>query len=210
MTETITGTISRIIYHNEDNGYAVLNLVPEGRLDKNITITGVLPPIKPGERLRLTGNWTSHPKYGEQFKAARCEQLLPATITGIKEYLASSLIKGIGPVTAERIIQRFGTDTVRVLDEEHERLQEVPGIGSKTAKRIAESWNEHQSIRRVMMFLQGHNISTGLAVRIHKVYGSDAMGIVQQDPYRLVRDVQGIGFKTADDIARELGISPDA
>ncbi len=215
MTETITGTISRIIYHNEDNGYAVLSLATEGRLDTadgshpTVTIVGVLPPVKPGERLRLDGSWTTHPKYGEQFKATRCEQLLPATITGIKEYLASSLIKGIGPVTAERIIQRFGTNTMRVLDEEPERLQEVPGIGSKTAKRVAESWNEHQSIRRVMMFLQGHNISTGLAVRIHKVYGNDAMRIVQQDPYRLVRDVRGIGFKTADDIARELGLPPD-
>ncbi|RLC75404.1 MAG: ATP-dependent RecD-like DNA helicase, partial [Chloroflexi bacterium] len=210
MTETITGTISRIIYSNEENGYTVLELAAEGRLDTDITIVGVMPPVKPGERLRLTGSWAAHPRYGEQFKATRCEQLLPATITGIKEYLASTLIKGIGPVTAERIVQHFGADTMRVLDEETERLREVSGIGPKTAKRIAESWNEHQGIRRVMVFLQGHSISTGLAVKIHKVYGNDAMWIVQRDPYRLVRDIRGVGFKTADGIARELGLSPDS
>ncbi len=210
MTETITGTISRIIYHNEETGYAVLDLATEGLLDTDVTVVGILPPVQPGERLRLQGSWTNHSKYGEQFKAVHCEQLLPATVTGIEKYLASSLIKGIGPKIAERIVQRFGPATMRVLDEKPERLREVPGIGPRTAERIAESWNEHQGIRRVMMFLQGHNISTGLAVRIQKVYGNDAMQVVQRDPYRLVHDVRGVGFKTADGIARDLGLSPDA
>jgi exodeoxyribonuclease V alpha subunit len=210
VTETITGTISRIIFSNEETGYTVLDLTAEGRIDKDVTVVGILPPVKPGERLHLEGTWTTHPRYGEQFKAARCEQLLPATITGIQEYLASSLIRGVGPVTAERIVQHFGTATIRVLDEEPGRLQEVTGIGPKTARGIAESWNEHQSIRRVMMFLQGHGISTGLAVKIHQAYGANAMWIVQEDPYRLVRDIRGVGFQTADKIARDLGLPPDA
>jgi exodeoxyribonuclease V alpha subunit len=209
-TDTITGTVSRVIFSNEETGYAVLDLTVEGRFDADVTVVGVLPPVKPGERLHLEGTWTTHPKYGEQFKAERCEQLLPATITGIREYLASSLIRGIGPVTAERIVQRFGIATIRVLDEEPERLQEVTGIGPKTTQSIAESWNEHQSIRRVMMFLQGHSVSTGLAVKIHQVYGDNAMWIVQEDPYRLVRDIRGVGFKTADKIARDLGLPSDA
>jgi exodeoxyribonuclease V alpha subunit len=209
-TETITGTISRIIFSNEETGYAVLDLTAEGRFDEDVTVVGILPPVKPGERLRLEGTWTTHPKYGEQFKAERCEQLLPATITGIKEYLASSLIRGIGPVTAERIVQHFGPATIRVLDEEPERLQEVGGIGPKIAQRITESWNEHQSVRQVMMFLQGHAISTGLAVKIHKAYGANAMWVVQEDPYRLVRDIRGVGFRTADKIARDLGLPLDA
>ena len=209
-TETITGTISRVIFSTEETGYAVLNLTAEGRFDEDVTVVGILPPVKPGERLHLEGAWMTHPKFGEQFKAERCEQLLPATITGIKEYLASSLIRGVGPVTAERIVQHFGTATMRVLDEEPQRLQEVAGIGPKTAQSIAESWNEHQSIRRVMMFLQGHSISTGLAVKIHQAYGTNAMWIVQEDPYRLVRDIRGVGFKTADNIARDLGLPPDA
>jgi exodeoxyribonuclease V alpha subunit len=188
----------------------VISFTADDRRYDKVTVVGVLPRVKLDERLRLVGEWVTHPKYGLQFKAERCEQVLPVTVKGIEEYLASSLIKGVGPVTAARIVKHFGTDTMRVLDEEPERLQEVAGIGPKTAQAIAESWDEYQSIRRVMMFLQGHGISSGLAVKIHKAYGPNAMWIVQEDPYRLVRDIRGVGFKTADKIARDLGLPPDA
>ncbi|RLC83303.1 MAG: ATP-dependent RecD-like DNA helicase [Chloroflexi bacterium] len=209
MSEQLRGTVERVTYYNEETGYSVIRLNVPGRGDL-VTVVGNLPEVQPGESLRLEGRWTTHPQYGRQFKAERCEQVLPATVEGIRRYLGSGLVKGVGPVTAARIVQRFGTDTLRVLDEEPHRLREALGVGPKRAAAIAKAWEEQKHIREVMLFLQSHGVTTGLAVKIYKTYGDDALRVVQEDPYRLARDIWGVGFKTADKIARDLGLPPDA
>jgi len=209
MRERLEGSVERVTYYNEENGYTVLRLAVPGRPDL-VTVVGHLPEVQPGERLRLEGVWTTHHQYGRQFKAEQCEQVLPATAEGIRRYLGSGLVRGVGPVTAQRIVDRFGADTLRVLEEEPERLREVEGVGPKRAAAISRAWEEQKEIRKVMLFLQSHGVTTGLAVKIYKTYGDDALRVVQEDPYRLARDIWGVGFKTADKIARDLGLPPDA
>lgn len=217
--DTLEGIVERITFYNEETGYTVLRLRPSaarggfgGRAgdDELLTVVGNLPEVNPGESLRLEGGWTAHPQFGRQFKADRCEQVLPASVEGIKRYLGSGLIKGIGPKTAERIVKKFGADTLRVIDEEPRRLRDVLSIGSKRAALIELAWQQQKAIKNVMIFLQGHGVSTGLAVKIYKQYGGMAEAIVKNDPYRLARDIYGVGFKTADKIARQLGLPPDA
>ena len=166
--------------------------------------------INVGESVALTGAWAAHPQYGRQFRADTVRTLLPATIAGLEKYLGSGLIKGIGPVTARRIVRKFGLDTLRIVEEEPQRLHEVLGVGRKRVEIITRAWAEQQKIKEVMLFLQSHNVSTGLAVKIYKQYGDDAIEIVRSDPYRLAREIYGIGFITADKIAREMGIAQDA
>jgi exodeoxyribonuclease V alpha subunit len=209
MSDQLRGTVERVTYYNEETGYSVVRLDVPGQRDL-VTIVGNLPEVQPGESLRLAGVWTTHQQYGRQFKVEHCEQVLPATVEGIKKYLGSGLVKGVGPVTAARIVQRFGADTLRVLDEEPRRLREALGVGKKRAAAIAHAWEEQQHIREVMVFLGSHGVTTGLAVKIYKTYGDDALAVVQEDPYRLARDIWGVGFKTADKIARDLGLPPDA
>jgi exodeoxyribonuclease V alpha subunit len=209
MPERLEGNVERITYYSDESGYTVLRLAVSDQADL-VTVVGNLPEVQPGERLRLEGDWTTHPRFGQQFKAHSCEQVLPATAEGIRRYLGSGLIKGVGPVTAERIVAAFGADTLTVLDKEPEQLHKVPGVGPKRADAIAQAWEEQKEIRRVMLFLQSHGVTTGLAVKIYKTYGDEALEIVQQDPYRLARDIWGVGFKTADKIARDLGLPLDA
>lgn len=209
MFDRLHGSVERVTYYNEENGYSVIRLNVEGRSDL-VTVVGSLPEVQPGESLRLEGQWTTHPQYGRQFKAEQCEQVLPATVEGIKAYLGSGMIKGVGPVTAGRIVRRFGTDTLQVLDEEPDRLQEALGVGPKRAAAVVKAWEEQKQIREVMMFLQSHGVSTNLAVKIYKTYGDDALQVVRDDPYRLARDIWGVGFKTADKVARDLGLPHDA
>jgi len=209
MSDQLRGTVERVTYYSEETGYSVIRLNVPGQRGL-VTIVGNLPEVNPGESLRLEGTWTTHPQYGRQFKAERCEQVLPATVEGIKRYLGSGLVKGVGPVTAARIVQRFGADTLRVLDLEPRRLREALGVGPKRAAAIAKAWEEQKHIREVMLFLQSHGVTTGLAVKIYKTYGDDALRVVQENPYRLARDIWGVGFKTADKIARDLGLPPDA
>jgi len=209
MSDQLQGSVERITYYNEENGYSVVRLNAEGRSDL-VTVVGNLPEVQPGESLRLEGRWTTHPQYGRQFEAEWCKQVLPATVEGIKAYLGSGMIKGVGPVTAKRIVERFGVDTLHILDEDPEQLREAPGVGPKRATAVAEAWEEQKQIREVMMFLQSHGVSTNLAVKIYKTYGDDALGVVQEDPYRLARDIWGVGFKTADKVAQDLGLPHDA
>jgi exodeoxyribonuclease V alpha subunit len=214
--DTLEGIVERITYYNEENGYTVLRLKPRGRAgpllpDQGlVTVVGNLPEITPGESLKLRGQWAAHKNYGRQFKAETCEQVRPATIEGIRKYLGSGLIKGVGPVTAERIVKKYGTDTLDVLDHRPERIREVLGVGPKRAASIAQAWADQKIIKQVMLFLQSHGVTTGLAVKIFKQYGDAAIDVVQSNPYRLADDVYGIGFKTADKIARELGLPPDS
>jgi exodeoxyribonuclease V alpha subunit len=186
-----------------------VQLLPDGQ-SSTATVVGNMLGINVGECVALTGAWVAHSQYGRQFKAESVQTVLPATVAGIERYLGSGMIKGVGPVTAKRIVRKFGAETLTVIEQAPERLLEVLGVGRKRVDMIARAWAEQQKIKEVMLFLQSHNVSTGLAVRIYKRYGDDAVEIVKNDPYRLAREVYGIGFLTADKIARELGIAHDA
>jgi exodeoxyribonuclease V alpha subunit len=206
---TLQGTVERITYVNEETQYVVARLDVPGR--RNLaTIVGNLPSLTPGETLRLQGTWTHHKKYGDQFQVERYESVAPATLTGIQRYLGSGLIKGIGPVFARRLVDAFGVETLRVIEEEPARLRTVEGIGPLRVQRITTAWEEQKDIREVMLFLQGHGVSSAYAVKIFKAYGQAAIATVKANPYRLAQDIYGIGFKTADRIARNLGIPSDS
>lgn len=206
---TLVGSVDRITYHNEQNGYTVLRLRAPGR-NEPITVTGNFSAVSPGESVKLKGIWTSHPQYGDQFKALDYEITRPATIAGIQKYLGSGLIKGVGPVTAKRIVEHFGEATLDVIETEIERLIEVKGVARKRVEMIQGAWAEQRAIKEVMLFLQGHGVSTHFAVKIYKQYGNESIPVVEQTPYRLASEVYGIGFKTADQIARNMGIAVDA
>ncbi|NPV67795.1 MAG: ATP-dependent RecD-like DNA helicase [Anaerolineae bacterium] len=211
----LKGTVERVTYYNAENGYTVLRMKPEQpRLgmsrDGLITVVGELPELQPGESVEFDGQWVEDARYGHQFRAESVRQIMPATIEGMRRYLGSGLIKGIGPRTAEKIVDYFGLDTLSVLDRDPERLLEVPDVGQKRMQMIARAWAEQQAIKEVMLFLQGHRISTGLAIKIYKTYGDEAIHKVQENPYRLARDIWGIGFLTADKIARDLGLPEDS
>jgi exodeoxyribonuclease V alpha subunit len=217
--DQISGSVERITYYNEENGYTVLRLKPDSRgmlpfkyasgSDALITVVGNLPEVQPGEWLKLGGRWTSHAKHGRQFQAEFCEQSLPATTEGIRRYLGSGMIRGVGPVMAERIVNRFGEETLDVIDGRPQDLLKVLGIGQKRVDSIIKSWDQQRAIKDVMIFLQSHGVSTGLATKIYKQYGDASLEVVQKTPYRLVNDVHGIGFKTADKIAQALGLAAD-
>jgi len=207
--DTLTGVVERVTYFNPDNGYSVLRLSVKGYPDF-VTVVGNLPEVTPGESLRVLGQWAMHADYGRQFKAERCEQVLPATVEGIRRYLGSGLIKGIGPKTAEKIVDTFGAETLTVIDSQPHRLREVPDIGQRRYEAITSAWEQQKAIKEVMVFLQSHGVSVALAVKIYKQYGDESLKVVQTDPYRLARDIWGIGFRTADKIARALGMPADA
>jgi exodeoxyribonuclease V alpha subunit len=219
--DVLSGSVERITFYNPENGYTVLRLRPEHQkgmlavpktslsFDGLATVVGNLPELSPGEFLQLQGHWDRHPKHGSQFKAEVCEQTLPATIAGIQGYLGSGMIKGIGPKLAERIVGKFKEDTFEVIEQTPERLWEIPGIGMDRAGRITKAWQEQKQVKEIMVFLHGHGVSTNLAVKIYKTYGDKSLEIVQQNPYQLERDIYGVGFKTADRIARALGLPVD-
>lgn len=205
--DTLQGTLERITYVNEENHYVVARLQVSGRRDL-ATIVGNLPTVTPGETLKLTGEWIQHNRYGEQFKVEAFETISPATLTGIEKYLGSGLIKGIGPIFAKRLVEVFGIDTLRIIEEEPSRLLTVDGIGEVRLHRIRTAWEEQKEIREVMVFLQGHGVSSAYAAKIFKAYGKSSIAVVQENPYRLAKDIYGIGFKTADRIAQAIGIEP--
>ncbi|PRY17032.1 DNA helicase/exodeoxyribonuclease V alpha subunit [Pseudosporangium ferrugineum] len=201
--------LERLTYVNEETGYTIAR-VATGRGSDLLTVVGALLGAQPGESLRLQGWWSSHPQYGRQFEVVSYTTVLPATIQGIRRYLGSGLIKGIGPVFAERIVEHFGLDTLRIIEEEPDRLVEVPGLGPKRTAKITAAWAEQKAIKEVMVFLQGVGVSTSIAVRIYKKYGDASISVVKNEPYRLAADVWGIGFKTADTIAQAVGIPHDS
>ena len=206
----LEAVLERVTYANEETGYTIARVATERTGADLLTVVGPLLGAQVGESLRLSGRWTSHPRYGRQFEVRSYSTVLPATIQGIQRYLGSGLIKGIGPVMAERMVAHFGTDILRVIEEEPERLIDVPGVGPKRTRLVAGAWEEQKAIKEVMVFLQGVGVSTSLAVRIFKRYRDAAISVVRSEPYRLAADVWGIGFKTADTIARAVGIPHDS
>ncbi|MCE4943857.1 MULTISPECIES: SF1B family DNA helicase RecD2 [Streptomyces] len=206
----VEGVLERITYANEENGYTVAR-VDTGRGSSDLlTVVGALLGAQPGESLRMEGRWGSHPQYGKQFTVENYTTVLPATVQGIRRYLGSGLIKGIGPRIADRITEHFGIDTLDVIEQEPGRLIEVPGLGPKRTKLIGAAWEEQKAIKEVMVFLQGVGVSTSIAVRIYKKYGDASISVVKNQPYRLAADVWGIGFLTADRIAQAVGIPHDS
>jgi hypothetical protein len=206
---TLEAVLERITYANQETGYTVARVATDRGSDL-LTVVGPLLGAQPGESLRLRGRWASHPQYGRQFQVEAYTTVLPATIQGIRRYLGSGLIRGIGPKMAERIVDHFGQDTLRLVEEAPGRLVEVPGLGPKRTAMIMTAWAEQQAIKEVMVFLQGVGVSTSLAVRIYKTYRDEAIQVVRREPYRLAAEVWGIGFKTADQLARRLGIPHDS
>lgn len=207
--QTVEGTIERLTYQNEENGFTVARVRPKGKRYE-VTAVGTLAGAAVGELVRLHGYWRTHPEYGRQFEVRSFSVRLPATIEGLRKYLGSGLIKGIGPVNAGRIVDTFGLATLEVIEGQPERLLEVTGIGARRAELIRVGWEEQKQIKELMIFLQGHGVGAGLAVRIYKRYGDESLAVVQNDPYRLAREVHGIGFKTADKIALALGGAQDS
>jgi len=209
MLEEIQGQIDRITYRNDENGYTIAKMKVRGRRE-SVTVLGNFLDPAPGEILKMKGEWTNHPRYGEQFRVSFYEPLVPATVEGIERYLGSGLIRGLGPVMAKRIVRVFGKRTLDVIEHEIERLAEVEGIGEKRIEMIRRAWEEQKEIREVMIFLQSHGVGPGYATRIFRQYGRDAVGIVKENPYRMATDIHGIGFLTADRIAEKLGVAKES
>ena len=203
---SLEGVLERITFYNEENGFLIGKL-REGDQSVEIAVVGKAPKVQCGETLLLEGSWTNHPKHGRQFSFHTFESKLPASAYGIRKYLASGLIHGIGKTYANKIVDHFGADTLRVISEESARLREIEGIGAKRVKSIKEAWAEQKAVREVMMFLQTYGVTDALCLRLVRKYGNEAKSILENDPYRIIRDVKGIGFKTADRIALNLGLS---
>lgn len=208
-TEQLTGVLERIIFSNEENHYTIAEFRP-GDGEEKVTLTGTLPGVQCGETLHVTGEWTRHSQHGLQFKIAHFESTLPATVYGIRKYLGSGLVPGIGKVYANKIVDAFGTSTFEVLSAESARLRTVPGIGKKRALAIKAAWDDQKAFRELYIFLQTYGVTTSQCVKLNKAYGAQAQTILTTEPYRVAREIDGIGFKTADKIAINLGFANDA
>lgn len=201
--QEIQGTVEVIVFKNEDNGYVVAHIKDK---KKKITITGCIPYISEGQNLKLQGEWFTHPQFGEQFKVTSCEEVIPNSLEGIEKYLSSGVISGIGPVTAKKIVEHFGEKTLEILDENIERLKEIEGIGDKKIDTISKAYAKQREVRNIMVFLQTYGVTVKQCMKIHKRYGADSINVVKENPYTLTDEISGIGFKTADKIARSLGV----
>ncbi len=209
MAQEIEGRIQSIVFRADDGSFSVARVLRDDSPEP-ITAAGYLAGTGPGERVRLKGDWETHPRFGRQFKVIECLPLLPASVEGIEAYLGSGLVEGVGPEMARRIVRRFGAEALRVIDEEPKLLSEVPGIGPKRIAAIGKAWQEQRGIREAMLFLQTHGVSPAYAARIYRHYGDRAVQVVRENPYRLAEDVEGIGFLTADRFARGLGFPEDS
>lgn len=207
--DQISGYIEKITFQNAETGFTIAQLQPSTN-SQAICIVGTLPALQPGETVRCQGTWKKHLIYGQQFSVESYHVEAPANIIGIKKYLGSGLIKGIGPAFAGRIVDTFGIDTLNIIDQTPERLAEVSGVGTKRIDKIKECWQAQRAIRDVMVFLQSYRISPAFAQKIYKTYGAKSIEVVKGDPYKLARDVHGVGFKTADNLASQLGIAKEA
>ena len=207
--ESLIGQLEHIVFSNPETGYVVARLALPGGGDP-VTIAGVLPAARAGEQLRLRGQWVTHVKFGRQFKVESCETVAPATLQGIEKYLGSGLIRGIGPVMAARIVERFGEHTLEVIGSAPQRLCEVAGIGASRIETIKAAWREQHGARDLMLFLQSHDVGPGPGAKIYRQYGSQALQVIRENPYRMAEDIFGIGFLTSDGIAQKLGLPHDS
>src|SRR3984893_13410743 len=214
----LDGVLERVTFSNPETGYTIARIAPDRGTGRGpvsadtelITAVGPLLGAQVGESLRLRGRWTSHLKFGRQFEVHSYTTVLPATEQGVRRYLGSGLIRGIGPVMAARMAPHFGAAIIHVIGDEPERLIEVPGLGPKRSARIKDAWAEQKAIKEVMVFLQGVGVCTSLEAKIYKKYGDESVDTVKQQPYKLAADIWGIGFKTADTIAASVGIARDS
>ena len=207
--EQLSGLVERVTFHNADRGFCVLRLKVRGERDL-ITLVGHAPSVTPGEYASASGNWVTDREHGRQFRAVFVKIAPPNTLGGIERYLGSGMVKGIGPVYASRLVGAFGTAVFDVIEQTPDRLREIDGIGKKRARKITSGWADQKVIREIMVFLHAHGVSTSRAVRIFKTYGHEAIAVVQDNPYRLARDIRGIGFLSADAIAQKVGIAQDS
>lgn len=209
LPESLSGLIERVTFHNEENGWTVLKVKAKGHRDL-VTVVGSLPSVSPGEWLTAQGHWIQNREFGLQFQADMLTSTAPTTKEGIEKYLGSGMVKGIGPIYAKKLVVAFSERIFDIIEKESARLEDVDGIGPKRRKQIKEAWAEQKVIRNIMLFLHSNGVSTSRAVRIFKTYGEDAIEKVRSDPYRLAKDIHGIGFKTADQIAQKIGIPVDS
>jgi len=205
----VEGILERITYSSEESGFVVAKL-QEREKREITTIVGNLAGINPGESLKLTGKWVQNKRFGEQFQVEKFTVIVPATVNGIRKYLGSGLIKGIGPVMADRIVQAFGLETLDAIEKTPKRLSEVEGIGPKRIEMITKAWEEQKEVKEIMIFLQGHGVSATYSAKIYKHYGNRSIPVVKENPYRLAEDIYGIGFLTADRIAQNMGMDPNS
>jgi exodeoxyribonuclease V alpha subunit len=205
--EALAGLVERVTFHSPETGFCVLRVKMRGRREP-VTVVGSAASIQPGEEVQATGRWETHRDHGPQFRSESLSSMPPTTLEGIERYLGSGLIKGIGPVFARKLVGAFGQAVFDVIEQQPDRLLELEGVGPVRAGRIRAGWADQKAIREIMLFLQSHQVGTSRAVRIYKTYGVDAIRLVTENPYRLARDIRGIGFKTADQIAARLGIEP--
>lgn len=205
--EALNGIVESIVFKSSDTGYTVIKF-----RENNIihTAVGVLPHVKEGQNLKIIGSWVNHSQFGKQFKVEECEEILPTSKDGIEKYLSSGIIQGIGPVTAKKIVNKFGEDTLNILDNNIERLKEIEGIGKKKLETIIESYREQRELKNITIFLQTHGLSVNQCLKIYKKYGASSVDTVKNNPYILCDEISGIGFKTSDKIARSLGIEIDS
>jgi len=223
FVESISGTIERIVYRNEETQYTVARMRPESNLEESlfskspaanaedlVTIVGHLPAVQPGEALTIHGHWTTHPTYGHQFKVEECHWSPPTSRAGIQQFLSSGLIPGIGPVMAKRLVDTFGLETLQIIEEEPARLHEVSGIGPQRVEAIAQAWEKHKGVKSLMLLLQPHGATPSQIFRIHHAYGEEALTVLRENPYRLATEVSGFGFITADRLAQKLGFPTDS
>lgn len=206
--EVLSGTIDRFLFQNEESGFAVFVL--QVQKDQTVVVRGTAPALQAGQQVELSGDWVVHSKFGKQFEAQSCQICLPSSAQGLKKYLGSGMIKGIGKVYAEKLVNYFGTNVLDVIDQTPERLREVPGVGAKRVEIIAEAWKDQKEIANVMVFLQDKGASTAYAAKIYKRYGANSIALLTENPYRIAEDIWGIGFKLADQIAQNLGFEKES
>lgn len=205
--DRLSGLVERVTFHSDANGYCVLRLKVKGDQDL-VTLVGYAPSVTPGEYASASGNWVMDREYGRQFHAKFLKIYAPTTVQGIEKYLGSGMVKGIGPFCAKTLVSAFGTEVFNVIEQTPEKLKGLRGIGPKRIQKITSGWADQKVIREIMVFLHGHGVSTSKSVRIFKTYGQDAVKVVKENPYRLAKDIRGIGFRSADTIAQNIGIDP--
>jgi len=207
--DALSGQVERVTFHNEETGFCILKVKVHGRKEP-VAVLGTLPSVAPGEWVTAQGTWERDREHGIQLKTHKLKTQPPTSLEGIEKYLGSGMIKGIGPVYATKLVKKFGEKVFDIIENQSKRLEEVDGIGRERRQRIKDAWAEQKVVRDIMLFLHAHGLGTNRAVRIYKSYGAEAIELIRADPYRLARDIHGIGFHSADSVAEKLGLESDS